>query len=152
MGGLPSHEKLVSSPIFLRYPKHFDTKHDRRRLRHMIEEAIASPQPRSLRAPVSRTMKTGTQNKGTRPACARNNTLLPLFVSSACFENQLVSYRESNPPKTPKYVKNSTPTYKFLAQQEIKKYPENTRKIPPKYESRIFLVFQRGFNLDFAIL
>ena len=27
-----------------------------------------------------------------------------------------------------------------------KKYPENTRKIPPKYEFRIFLVFQGVFE------
>ena len=48
-------------------------------------------------------------------------------------ENQLVSYREENLPKT-KIGQKYHPTSKFPLQQEIEKknYPENTRKIPPK--------------------
>ena len=56
-------------------------------------------------------------------------------------ENLLVSYRKENPPN-PKIGQTSTLTSEFTLQQEIGKYPENTRKIPLKYEFRIFSAFR----------
>ena len=68
-----------------------------------------------------------------------------VFFEFSCWQptSKLQSRKPHKPQNRPKIPARQ---YKFSLRQGIEKYPKNTRKIPRKYEFRIFWVFQGVFE------